>query len=183
MSFLQYLQPLFFIFLLHVLCPGRETQGTTFYFDDVDFSPFVMIFFQLMAPWFMIIPSTILSMASSALSASGSTIRYALLQDHLRHARKHGRWRHRKFYPSCFMLLSSVALSPMQSIAALSWAPGRAVRAVTSPLRSPRSSSIDPMTDFLDPEFLFTRSVDPACTPQAFFHPDVFDYLPFNDTS
>ena len=30
-------------------------------------------------------------------------------------------------------------------------------------------------------ELLFTQSVDPKCSEDSFFHPDVFDFLPFDE--
>ena len=42
--------------------------------------------------------------------------------------RKHGRWKHSKFYPSCFMLLSLVAIQACQVPVALSNQTGQAWR-------------------------------------------------------
>ena len=55
-----------------------------------------------------------------------------VFKDIHRFARKHGRWRHRKFFPACFMLLSTAALPPLQVISALSFS-GRAIRHVLKP--------------------------------------------------
>ena len=52
------------------------------------------------------------------------------------------------------------------------------MRHVLKPSTVPYSNSAWPNP--FNMNFIFTKSVDPKCPNDAFFHPDIFDYLPFD---
>ena len=148
--------------IIFLMCnPGRETQDLFLY----------MIFAQALA---------------ALLWQTGRVyicLFFLLLYDFLapitrpfrRHHRKHGRWKFRQFYPSTFLLLSSVALSHTATIEALSLHVSRSIRVLAAPVVSSPPTPVAPSLDVL------SMCVDTTCPANTFFHDSIFDFLPFEE--
>ena len=103
-----------------------------------------------------------------------------LIQAHLpdgvrKFTKKHGRWKHRSFFPRTFLVLSAVALAPLQALSFMAFQPGRVRYKLVRPLQTITDSP--PLT----PQQAFTLSVNLACPDSSFFYDDIFDFLPFED--
>jgi len=190
------LQPILLLFLFYILLPGRETQ------DNLDFLrsvPDPVIPEQLFSIFWFVLQG----LATTIFHWTFETGRDYVIQvlallfvvihsiwigpSILRHVRKHGRWKHRKFFPSTFFLLSSVALNHLQVGHALQYPPaGRANRLSTRLMLSKPSSFQESSSDFDDTLFpsateLFNQAVDPLAPTDSFFYDDFFEFLPFEE--
>ena len=105
-------------------------------------------------------------------------LRQGLTQKLRLFTRKHGRWRHRKFFPSLFLLLSSVSVNYSQLAHALQLSSGRVLRMV---FNRPNYELTNDGSLLPTAEELFPRAVDPVCDPNHFFYPEFFDLLPFDE--
>ena len=174
--FMLCLQPILLPFFILSLFPGRDTQDLfqvdiecTYYFGHLYASMFMTVMATLFSGFLQTGRACLLflfSLLFSALSQAPS------LSFH-RFMRKHGRWKHSKFFPSCFLLLSSVSLSPIQVTTAWLCQPGRA-RSVLSYVWEPPSMP-DSMDSFFTMDEAFNMAVDDTCPQDSFFMEDVFD--------
>jgi len=106
----------------------------------------------------------------------------ALPQHVAKFTRKHGRWKHSTVFPMCFLLLSTASInddaSVMFNIYKLSH------RSFSVPHVVQSSTSIgDTATASNFSSQVFNMCVDPECPSDSFFHEDIFDYLPFEDSN
>ena len=102
------------------------------------------------------------------------------------HTRKRGRWRHRRYFPRTFLLLSSVALSHTQVIHALLCPPGRVFcvgplfKSAVERMRR-KHDEANSLANMPTQEELFPMCVDKTCPKESFFFDDIFDFLPFEE--
>ena len=120
-----YLQPIIFSNLFLFLLPGRDTQAfiaetaPSFLSNDLSslisyFSTFAWSFFQWIYStgrvWLLLAVMPVVLLIQSNL------------HDRVRKfTKKHGRWKHRSFFPRTFLLLSVVALSPLQAVSFMAY--------------------------------------------------------------
>ena len=94
--------------------------------------------------------------------------------------RKHGRWKHFRFFPTQFLLLSSVAVQGSHVAHALQFPPGRVLRHNPSFF-----SHLDRLSaiDVTPPSHtsLLNLAVDPSCPTDNLFYPEFFESLPFEE--
>ena len=125
----QFLQPILFLLCFLSVTPGRDTQGSFFTVEDCVDHPaalsdtFTLILLPILASCFSWICQTgrvwffwLLSYAILLACMSSSQVPF-----HFVH--KHGQWRFKKFFPSAFLLLSSVSLTSLQVVSALTGSP------------------------------------------------------------
>ena len=172
-----FLQPFLFLLTFFLVLPGRDTQDAFFVLDRDFWSCMAAVPLQFLCPVFDVLLSALHSVfcvlrVLASLFLGG--IHHALIPTARHsHVRKHGRWRHFRFFPRCCLLLSSVMPCHHQVPSALSFSPEHA----RLRRHSPNLSSSDNM---FDPSQVFKMSVDPALSPDAFFHPEIFECLPFD---
>ena len=174
-----YLQPIPLSRLFLFLLPGRDTQefitdtATSFLTEDLSsligyFSTFAWSLLRWMFSagrvWLLIAVMPVALLTLSNLPDGVS-----------RFTRKHGRWKHRSLFPKTFLVLSAVALSPLQAQSFMAYQPERVRFKITRP------SSIITHPPPLTPQQAFTLSVNPACPDGSFFYNEIFDFLPFED--
>ena len=133
-----YLQPILQFASFISLVPGRDTQGF-FGWDDTQafidrVLPFSFPMMHMFLQYFATLMSTFLHQATYLWITTqflGILVLRQALSPKLRSfTRKHGRWRHQRFFPSVFLLLSSIAVSSTQLAHALQFPPGRVIRLV-----------------------------------------------------
>ena len=193
--FFVYLQPVLLSVAIIPLFPGRDTQddlsSTLLSFDDSTNIAFRFLPF-LLPCWIGFLQASAISIRffkQQAMNYWFSTLLYSTillriaLPSELRHfTRKHGRWRHSKFFPATFLLLSSVSLNHFHLTTALQWSPGRALRRVSTIAFIRNNSKGIHKSDWIPTSHeLFTRAVDPQCPKDHFFYPEFFNLLPFEE--
>ena len=166
-----YLQPILFSRLFLFLLPGRDTQAfiaetaPSFINNDLSslsgyFSTFAWALFQWIFStgrvWLLIAVMPVVLLVQSNLPDGVRKF-----------TKKHGRWKHRSFFPRTFLLLSAVALSPMQAVSFMAYQPGRVRYKLVRPYQTITDSP--PLT----PQQAFTLSVNPACPDGSFFYDDI----------
>ena len=124
-----YLQPILLSRLFLFLLPGRDTQefivntATSFISEDLSslidyFSTFAWSFFLWILSagqvWLLVAVMPVVLLLLSYLPDRVS-----------RFTRKHGRWKHCLLFPATFLVLSAVALSPLQAKSFVAFQPGR----------------------------------------------------------
>ena len=122
-----YLQPIVLSRLFLFLLPGRGTQdfivnmATSFISEDLSslvnyFSTFAWSFFQWAfltgRVWLLVAVMLVVLLLLSFLP--NGVICFT---------RKHGRWKHRLLFPATFLVLSAVALSPLQAKSFMAYQP------------------------------------------------------------
>jgi len=184
------LQPILLLHTLFISFPGRETQDNFL----IDQAP---VMYSALSYYVGITLQDLLFYACRCIFEAGrvlcmqyGSLLFLLIQQAWlgwalrRHLRKHGRWRHRKFYPAVFYLLSSVSLNFTQVSHALVYPPaGRARFIQLAKLSSVEKGIRDCKANPILPNEaeLFPRAVDPTIPKDAFFYDDFFEFLPFEE--
>ena len=180
------LQPILLLLMFIHLRPGRDTQDMTTYFAHTLLDPCAECVSTMLFQAFVACSVLIWQAGRASFWTIATGIAYILYRstfpsEFLRFTRKHGRWRHFRFYPACFLLLSHVVLTPTQFATALIHQPGRVVRTTRRLSTLTRSFRAQDETDYLSMEKVLPMTVDPSCPSSSFFYDAVFDLLPFDD--
>ena len=135
-----YLQPILLSNIFLFLLPGRDTQAfiadtaPSFFNEDLTsltsyFSTFAWSLFQWIFStgrvWLLIAVMPVVLLIQSNLPDGVRKF-----------TKKHGRWKHRSFFPRTFLLLSAVALSPLQAVSFMAYQPGRVRYKLVHPLQA-----------------------------------------------
>ena len=174
-----YLQPIFLLLYLLIRSPGRDTQVD--FQQPEDFVllwdavlPFVSLLLTMGTGWILDAGRVLLACALWHLF---NLYDFAMMDRISSFTRKYGRWKHRRFFPRCFLLLSSATVSAFQVPYAMAYAPGRA--RFYTPTRWMFNDEPTGPT-FAE---IFKLAVDPQCPKNDFFYPGFMDLLPFDDDS
>ena len=149
----QFLQPILFVYTILSTIPGRDTQDTApstvdstiiddFVLDSPplvpqdsffnDYTPlsdlYYWMFLSVFTPWLSSLIGC-LQTGRAFLYVMSSLFLLGLIlllpRGKFNFTRKHGRWRYKRFFPSCFLLLSCVSLDFSQVTCAIALQPGR----------------------------------------------------------
>ena len=180
---LQFLQPIFLLSFLFLCFPGRDTQDT--YFNDEGMYtaflsavllPSVRLLLDFIVP---LLRSSATCIFSLVLVLLGYFWLTAIPSKAHRFVRKHGRWRHSKFFPAVYLLYSSVAILNPGLGQALTYSTNR-IRTITRTGGFWPSNSEPPDPGSVTQQ-VFQWAVNPDTPSDSFFHDDIFDFLPFEE--
>ena len=192
LSLWHFLQPIILIYCFLKQLPGRDTQEPLIDLNPFDYD-FGLLSLYNYALAILFLPSYYAFLTwifepgraycFQSIALLWMALFYALPQGPRRFMRKHGRWRFSEFYPMAFLLLSSAALSPIQVVKANQLRLPRPWRASTLFKKLPNlfRSHMDAPDLWPSDSVLFPKAVDPACPPDAFFYPEFFEFLPFEE--